>query len=267
MLVHNAGIAGPPAGAAKTKDGLGVIYTTNFLGSFLMTNLLECNLSPAARVVCTSSTGHYSAVATLFPPPTPTAQPGTAAALALKSDSVAYGHSKAQQVLFVQLLQRHFSSLPDNRRTAHVFTPGFTSTPIFGKMNPGWETWLSDPLFAMLRITEKWFAVDTDEGAKDGRLACERRAGRGREVLGVDDAPHECSRLAAWEDGRGAVQESSPRRVDVVGEGQWRGLGGRDLRTGLNLLEDQAVHMFHIEILIQYNDFRLSRQETEASLR
>ena len=169
MLVYNAGIASPPSGAAlKTSDGLEVLYVTNFLGSFLMTNLLEGNLSKTARVVCRSSTGHYSVGGFLPSRSTPTTTPGIVARLGFKSDTRAYGYSKAQQVLFVHLLQQHFSSVPDSRRSAHVFTPGFTSTAIFGKFDVDWKTWISNPLFAILKVTEKWIAVDTTEGAKMG---------------------------------------------------------------------------------------------------
>ena len=67
MLVHNAGIASPPPNSPKTtKDGKDLVYVTNFLGSFLMTHLLEDCLTKDARVVLTSSSGHYSAAKTLF---------------------------------------------------------------------------------------------------------------------------------------------------------------------------------------------------------
>ncbi|KAH6629382.1 hypothetical protein C7974DRAFT_433970 [Boeremia exigua] len=190
MLVHNAGIAAPPTGAStKTMERLNLLYTTNFLGSFLITHLLEPHLSPTARVVMTSSTGSYSAAShflrgdTFGRIPGPS-KPGIVARTITKSKAMlgidaegsagAYGVSKAQQVLFANLLQRHFdtqsqaSNGDGARRTAHAFTPGFTSTPIFGKLNVTWRTWISDPLFAMLKLTEKWVAVDTDEGAKTG---------------------------------------------------------------------------------------------------
>lgn len=189
MLVHNAGIAAPPTGSAtRTKEGLDIIYTTNFLGSFLMTHLLEPHLSSTARVVLTSSTGSYSA-ASHFLAEKPSgkakpSKPGTIAQIIIKgkawlgidaeSSAPAYGLSKAQQVLFAALLQRRFDIQPkgkdcaETNRSAHSFTPGFTSTPIFGKFNVTWQTWFSNPLFALLKITENWIAVPTDEGAQTG---------------------------------------------------------------------------------------------------
>ncbi|KAL1604852.1 hypothetical protein SLS60_004392 [Paraconiothyrium brasiliense] len=186
MLVHNAGIAAPPTGTASTtKEGLDVMYTTNFLGSFLMTYLLEPQLSPTARVVFTSSTGSYSATSYFLRghERKKTSITGLLARTIVRaktfvgieeSSAAAYGLSKGQQVLFASLLQQRFdsTSLADNTatigRTAHAFTPGFTSTPIFGKFEYSWRTWFSNPLFAVLKKTEKLIAVDTDEGAKAG---------------------------------------------------------------------------------------------------
>ncbi|KAF2439061.1 NAD(P)-binding protein [Karstenula rhodostoma CBS 690.94] len=184
MLVHNAGIAAPAAGsAAKSREGLDVMYTTNFLGGFLMTHLLENKLAPNARVVLTSSTGSYSGASYFLqahneaPPNHRRSTPGvlartTARVKALfgiaESSAPAYARSKAQQVLFASLLQSRFEASHQTARTAHAFTPGFTSTPIFDKFDVSWRTWLSNPLFAALKITEKWIAVDTDEGAKTG---------------------------------------------------------------------------------------------------
>jgi NAD(P)-dependent dehydrogenase (short-subunit alcohol dehydrogenase family) len=167
MLVHNAGIAAPPPSMlARGEDQLKIMYTTNFLGSFLMTHLLEDNLSPTARVVFTSSTGHYGGIF-----PSRTASTATAKELgkALKktpvSSAPAYSLTKAQQVLFASLLQRRFDSSPDNQRSAHSYSPGFTSSAIFGKFE---KNWLSNPLFTLLKLTETTLALDTDEGAKTG---------------------------------------------------------------------------------------------------
>jgi NAD(P)-dependent dehydrogenase (short-subunit alcohol dehydrogenase family) len=108
MLIHNAGIASPPpATPSTTKDGKDLVYVTNFLGSFLMTCLLESNLTSDARVVLTSSTGHYSG-AHLLQPPTSAVKSSRFQALKsyiyktlkLTSSAPAYAHSKAAQVLF-----------------------------------------------------------------------------------------------------------------------------------------------------------------------
>lgn len=72
MLVHNAGIASPPQNISNTSpDGKDLVILTNFLGSFLMTKLLEPHLSPTARIVMTSSTGHLASDLILQPPQPP----------------------------------------------------------------------------------------------------------------------------------------------------------------------------------------------------
>lgn len=190
MLVHNAGIASPPPNSPSiTKDGKSLLYVTNFLGSFLMTHLLESHLSDDARVVLTSSTGHHSAAGTFLRPQktSPTSPPNLlshfwntiSTALNLDPSSAPlYGLTKAQQVLFATLLQHRFSSLGQHR-TAHAFTPGFTSTPIFGKFDVTWRTWLSNPTFAALKATERYVAVSTEQGAMTGSwLAAGETGGR-----------------------------------------------------------------------------------------
>lgn len=193
MLVHNAGIAALPAGSAtKTADGLEMpVHTTNFLDSFLMPHLLEPHLSTTARVVLTSSTGSYSGAAHFLsdiPPVVKHSAPGiiarsiargkTMLSFVEDSSASAYGLSKAQQVLFAALLQLHFdaqayqSDGERTHRTAHAFTLGFTSTPIFVKLDVTWRTWFTNSLFATLKTTEKWVAVDTNEGAKTGAWRC-----------------------------------------------------------------------------------------------
>lgn len=163
-----------------------MIYTTNFLGSFLMTHPLEMHLSDKARVVFTGSTGSYSGSSVLQTRrQIAQAQGSTTGIFALpkmilrqsiksikitldaSSAAPAYVHSKAIQILFAKLLQAHFASTPD-ALSVHVFTPGFASTPIFFKFDVDWKIWLFNPLFAVLKFTEKWFAVHTDEAAKTG---------------------------------------------------------------------------------------------------
>lgn len=84
--------------------------------------------------------------------------------------AAAYALTKAQQMFFAQLLQRRFDAFASsrNRFTAHAFTPVFASMPIFGEVDVKWRTWLSDPLFALLKVTEKWTAVRVQEGLDQG---------------------------------------------------------------------------------------------------
>ncbi|KAH5975744.1 hypothetical protein HBI85_019900 [Parastagonospora nodorum] len=186
MLVHNAGIASPPKNISNTTpDGKDLVIVTNFLGSFLMTKLLEPHLSPTARIVMTSSTGHLASDLILQPPQPPSA--GLVSTIKafiseklnlVKSSGPSYVHSKAQQVLFALLLQRHFAAT-GSQRSAHAFTPGFTSSPIFSKFDVDWRVWLSNPGFAVLKATEKYIGVETDEGGKTGAWLAAEGSERG----------------------------------------------------------------------------------------
>lgn len=175
MLVHNAGIASPPPNVSNTTpDGKDLVIVTNFLGSFLMTKLLETHLSDTARIVLTSSTGHLASDLILQPPQPPSQSLLTKLKSSIseklnlvKSSGPSYVHSKAQQVLFAQLLQRHFSAT-GSQRSAHAFTPGFTASPIFSKFDVDWRVWLTNPGFAVLKATEKFVGVQADEGGRTG---------------------------------------------------------------------------------------------------
>jgi NAD(P)-dependent dehydrogenase (short-subunit alcohol dehydrogenase family) len=170
MLVHNAGIAAPPQNTpCTTKDGKDLIIVTNFLGSFLMTKLLEPHLSDNARVVMTSSTGHLGSDLILRPskPPSSSTTFISGKLNLSKSPTPSYIHSKAQQVLFALLLQRHFTST-GSQRSAHAFTPGFTASSIFSKFDFSWRVCLTSPSLSLLKVTEKYIGVDGDEGGKTG---------------------------------------------------------------------------------------------------
>lgn len=176
MLIHNAGIAEAPA---NTADSTNLILTTNFYSSFLMTHLLLPDLAHDARVVMTSSSGHYSAPRLLQPPLPPRGTPSRLANLKntiwtklnlTPSSAPDYAHSKGQQVLFAHLLQGMFDRDSDTRRSAHAFTPGFTSTPIFSKIEQSWRTWLTNPFFMLLKVTERTIAIDPEQGARTGVL-------------------------------------------------------------------------------------------------
>lgn len=201
ILVHNAGISHAPSGADLTPDGLETIYATNFLGSFLLTYLLEPYLSSTARVVFTSSTGQLSGrFSTDFSrgPVRGVVEPGFHTRkskvpllgweYASKGDSARYGMGKAMQCAMAKLLQKRWDRNLDGpesvvaKKTAHSFTPGFTMTPIFSKFEA--TSWiaglLKDPVFKLLQVGTV-LATDADQGAATGVwLACTQE----REVTG-----------------------------------------------------------------------------------
>ena len=198
ILVHNAGISHAPSGKDLTEDGIETIYATNFLGSFLLTYLLEPYLSSSARVIFTSSTGQLSgSFSSDFSrgPVRGVVEPGFHTKKSrvpllgweyvTRGDSVRYGMGKAMQCAMARLLQRrwdrklteavnHQSDVAARKKTAHSFTPGFTMTPIFGKFEA--TSWiaglLKDPVFKLLQVGTV-LATDVDQGAATGAwLAC-----------------------------------------------------------------------------------------------
>ena len=185
LLFHNAGIGHTSPGQDFSTDGFPMFYATNFLGSFLLTYLLEPHLSADARIILTSSTGHYPAA---FPSTFSLSsikektEPGfhvpTAAVKAGRAppDVAFYGQTKAMQVAFAKLLQDRFDRKAaqtgmHSRRIAHAFSPGFTLTPIFSK-SPN-KSFFEDPAFWTLRLTNSTLAMDVSQGAATGVwLAC-----------------------------------------------------------------------------------------------
>jgi NAD(P)-dependent dehydrogenase (short-subunit alcohol dehydrogenase family) len=181
LLIHNAGITGPPGNQHTTPEGLGTIYATNFAGSFLLTSLLEPNLSPSARVIFTSSTAQYGArphrIFSL-----PRLAPQIDAKTSKPTDSSFYADTKFMQSALAHLLQKRFSSSSsNNKRTAHSFVPGYTYTPIFDK-TPALP-WYMDPFFWALKACT-FICIPVDQGAAPGLWLAttedERVVGEGR---------------------------------------------------------------------------------------
>jgi NAD(P)-dependent dehydrogenase (short-subunit alcohol dehydrogenase family) len=204
LLIHNAGITGPPANQHTTSEGLGTIYATNFAGSFLLTSLLEAHLSSSARVIFTSSTAQYGArPKRLF------TLPGLAPTAEHKpTDSGFYADTKFMQSAFAHMLQQRFDASDSNldcnsnpnsktpttttvnttttttiipRRTAHSFVPGYTLTPIFSKTPT--LPWYIDPFFWLLKLCT-FGCVPVEQGAATGLWLAttddERIVGEGR---------------------------------------------------------------------------------------
>jgi NAD(P)-dependent dehydrogenase (short-subunit alcohol dehydrogenase family) len=163
ILAHNAGITGPPDDQHITSEGLGVIYATNFAGSFLLTSLLERHLSPTARVIFTSSTWQYAASPRrLFT--LPRLAQDTSLTEKKLADSKFYADTKFMQVAFAALLQKRFDK-SSTHRTSHAFAPGYTYTPIFDKI-PG-VSWRTDTFYWLLKACLV-LSIPVDQGAATG---------------------------------------------------------------------------------------------------
>lgn len=165
LLFHNAGIGrSAAAGHDFSADGFPMFYATNFLGSFLLTYVLEPFLSADARIILTSSFGQYNGIFSSkfslnsireslepgFHVPTAVSKAGKR-----PSDDVLYSQTKGMQVAFARLLQNHFyrkaaEAGVKNRRVAHAFSPGLTFTPMTAE------------------IRESVLALDVSQGAATG---------------------------------------------------------------------------------------------------
>lgn len=178
ILVNNAGMGALPPGLESefTEDGDDVLYATNFLGSFLLTSLLEEVFVEDARVVFTSSTGQYGGKfgdGFSTQPVKNTLEEGFHVIGSSGKDasiSVRYGMTKSMQVAFARSLQLKWDQEAKvdgrlNKRCAHAFTPAYTSTEIFGKFELA-NVW-KEPLFALLKSCLV-IATDVSEGGATG---------------------------------------------------------------------------------------------------
>ena len=187
ILCHNAGIANSPAGQDFSPEGHDIIYATNFLGSFLLTNLMEDSLAPDARVLFTSSFAQNSSnfspdFATRGTPKqidagfhfvskTNTAYSNSKEARVQNGigRSAWYANTKAMQYVFAHLLQQHFDRQAGNgsiKRTAHTWAPGLTLTTMQTKFG-------DDPDFMYSIVKKIGFATTAiEEGVKTAVYLC-----------------------------------------------------------------------------------------------
>ncbi|OTA21058.1 hypothetical protein BTJ68_14681 [Hortaea werneckii EXF-2000] len=138
ILIHNAGISSTPKGQDVTEEGLGTIYATNFLGSFLLTNLLEPSIAAGARVVFTAAAGQYAGnLTSLLSSPGGVPKPSLFDKLLGRKtpDSQLYADTKLMQTAFASTLQQRWNRQPfaGKAMSAHAFMPGYVYTPIFSK--------------------------------------------------------------------------------------------------------------------------------------
>ena len=179
FLFHNAGISSAPSDGNFTIEGFPLLYATNFLGSYLLTYLLETYLARDARIILTSSTGQYGgSISSTFSlqKTTDKLEAGfhvPAAAVKngkIASESSAYGNTKSMQVAFAKLLQEQLDSRAlaagkHDRRIVHSFTPGYTKTAIFEKTIG--KSFRQDLLYRVLKGATA-LATDVSQGAATG---------------------------------------------------------------------------------------------------
>ncbi|XP_054533198.1 dehydrogenase/reductase SDR family member on chromosome X isoform X7 [Pan troglodytes] len=150
VLINNAGVMMVPQ--RKTRDGFEEHFGLNYLGHFLLTNLLVDTLkesgSPghSARVVTVSSATHYVAELNM----------DDLQSSACYSPHAAYAQSKLALVLFTYHLQRLLAA-EGSHVTANVVDPGVVNTDLYKHVF--WATRLAKKLLG-------WLLFKTpDEGA------------------------------------------------------------------------------------------------------
>lgn len=201
VLFHNAGI-GRPAASEKnfSPEGFDMIYATNVLGPFLLTNLLESYLSPDARVLFTSSVGSLLAsFSDDFELPGPVmkqCEPGFHCPSTIKFLTILgggelvrddhasrYSHSKAMLVILATLLQERFDSKPTEgqmqgngegldtgqRQRAYAFSPGFTQSKFLDKIDDESLNWRRDSIYLSAKAAMRiGLITDVRQGAATG---------------------------------------------------------------------------------------------------
>ena len=121
-LLCNAGINGMHRG--MTKDGFDIVFETNHLGHFMLTNLLLPHMEPAGKIFVTSSDMHDAPMkkmtwsgTEMLAHPTPE----------LGEDSIRYSYSKLCNLYFVYELARRLKK-QGSCIYVNAFNPGLMKT-------------------------------------------------------------------------------------------------------------------------------------------
>lgn len=121
-LVNNAGIS-PAGGSGFTADGFEVVFETNYLGHFLLTNLLLSAMDEDGRILNVSSDMHN--------PPRGISWPGAEAlAHPARNDRNRYSYSKLCMIYFTHSLDERLRG-EGSKVTVNSFNPGFMADTNF----------------------------------------------------------------------------------------------------------------------------------------
>ena len=142
VLMNNAGLVA--SGNQKTEDGLELMFATNHLSYFVLTNLLLERLRAAAgaRIVSTASQAHRRARLDFD-------------RLQQQKGMAGYGTTKLCNILFTRELARRIAG---TGVTANCLHPGFVATR-FGDNCGG-------AMRAGIAVAKRLFALSPEEGAK-----------------------------------------------------------------------------------------------------
>lgn len=155
-LVCNAGIQHVAPGLVRTKDGLESTFQVNFLGHFLLANLLLPHMARPARIVFVSSGTHDPKQKTGLPPPVYT----NARKLAFPEEEIGdpmkiglrrYTTSKLCTVYGVHELHRRLREAGVDWIDVNAMDPGMMPGTDLAREYPSWMRWSWDHLLPVLR--------------------------------------------------------------------------------------------------------------------
>lgn len=155
-LVCNAGIQHVAPGLVRTKDGLESTFQVNFLGHFLLANLLLPHMARPARIVFVSSGTHDPKQKTGLPPPVYTsarklAFPDEETGDPMKIGLRRYTTSKLCTVYGVHELHRRLREAGVDWIDVNAMDPGMMPGTDLAREYPSWMRWSWDHLLPVLR--------------------------------------------------------------------------------------------------------------------
>jgi NAD(P)-dependent dehydrogenase (short-subunit alcohol dehydrogenase family) len=169
-LVCNAGIQHVAPGLVRTKDGLESTFQVNFLGHFLLANLLLPHMAKPARIVFVSSGTHDPKQKTGLPAPAYTsaqklAFPDEETGDPMKIGLRRYTTSKLCTVYGVHELHRRLREAGVDWIDVNAMDPGMMPGTDLAREYPSWMRWSWDYLLPALRP----FLRNTNSPDRSGR--------------------------------------------------------------------------------------------------
>jgi NAD(P)-dependent dehydrogenase (short-subunit alcohol dehydrogenase family) len=169
-LVCNAGIQHVAPGLVRTKDGLESTFQVNFLGHFLLANLLLPHMAKPARIVFVSSGTHDPKQKTGLPAPVyvsaqKLAFPDEEAGDPMKIGLRRYTTSKLCTVYGVHELHRRLREGGVDWIDVNAMDPGMMPGTDLAREYPSWMRWSWDHLLPVLRP----FLRNTNSPDRSGR--------------------------------------------------------------------------------------------------
>ena len=183
VLMNNAGLIA--TSIQKTGDGLGLMFATNHLAYFVLTNLLLERLRAAggARIVSTASEAHRRGRLDFN-------------RLQEQKGMTGYGTTKLCNILFTRELARRIAG---TGVTANCLHPGFVATR-FGDNSGG-------AMRAGITIAKRLFALSPEEGAKT--------------MVYLASSPQPAGRSGGYYDRCALAEPSSAARSDADARRLW----------------------------------------------